>query len=153
MLEQEWQNILADNLDKLSQIISPVKEKTVKLEEGENRIVSIFFLDLKGFTKMSEKLHPEKVKRIIDKIFKVFTNVILKYGGYIDKYEGDLIMALFGSKQTSETDTERAIRSGLEILNKLKQINEMLKYRNFELGVRIGINTGLVTTGKIGLGR
>ncbi len=102
---------------------------------------------------MSEKLHPEKVKRIIDKIFKVFTNVILKYGGYIDKYEGDLIMALFGSKQTSETDTERAIRSGLEILNKLKQINEMLKYRNFELGVRIGINTGLVTTGKIGLGR
>ncbi|MCK4815998.1 adenylate/guanylate cyclase domain-containing protein, partial [bacterium] len=93
MLEQEWQNILTDDLDKLSQIISPVKEKTVKLEEGENRIVSIFFLDLKGFTKMSEKLHPEKVKRIIDKIFKVFTNVILKYGGYIDKYEGDLIMA------------------------------------------------------------
>ncbi|MCD4819173.1 MAG: tetratricopeptide repeat protein, partial [Candidatus Cloacimonetes bacterium] len=153
MFEEKWQNLIEDDLDKLSEIINPIQEKTLKLEEGENRIVSIFFLDIKGFTSMSEKLHPEEVKRIIDRIFKVFTNVILKYGGYIDKYEGDLIMALFGSKRTSETDTERAIKSGLNILNKLKQINEMLNPQNIELGIRIGINTGLVTTGKVGLGR
>ncbi len=153
MFEKKWQNLIEDDLDKLSEIINPVKEKTIKLEEGENRIVSIFFLDIKGFTAMSEKLQSEQVKRIIDRIFKVFTNVILKYGGYIDKYEGDLIMAHFGSKITSETDTERAIKSGLEILNKIKQINEMLTQRKIELNVRIGINTGMVTTGKIGLQR
>ncbi|NQV17697.1 MAG: tetratricopeptide repeat protein [Armatimonadetes bacterium] len=153
MFEENWQSLFEEDLDKLSEIINPVKDKTLKLEEGENRIVSIFFLDIKGFTSISEKLHPEKIKRIIDRIFKVFSNVIIKYGGNIDKYEGDKIMALFGSKRTSETDTERAVKSGLDILNKLKQINEMLKPQNIELNVRIGINTGLVTTGKVGLGR
>ncbi len=153
MFEDNWQTMFDDDLDKLSEIINPVREKTVKLEEGENRIVSIFFLDIKGFTAMSEKLHPEQVKRTIDRIFKVFSNVILKYGGYVSQYEGDKIIAFFGSRITSETDTERAIRSGLEILGKLKQINEMLKHQTIELGIRIGINTGLVTTGRIGLGR
>ncbi|MCD4817182.1 MAG: tetratricopeptide repeat protein [Candidatus Cloacimonetes bacterium] len=153
MIDENWQSLLEDDLDILSEIINPVKDKTIKLKEGENRVVSIFFLDIKGFTSMSEKLHSEKLKHIIDRIFKVFTNVIIKYGGYIDKYEGDLIMVLFGSKKTSETDTERAIKSGLEILSKLKQINNMLKSQNIELSVRIGINTGLVTTGKVGLGR
>ncbi|MCD4819868.1 MAG: tetratricopeptide repeat protein, partial [Candidatus Cloacimonetes bacterium] len=153
MFDEKWQKLLEDDLDILSEIINPVQEKTLKLEDGENRIVSILFLDIKGFTAMSEKLHHEKVKQIIDRIFKVFTNVILKYGGYIDKYEGDLIMALFGSKKTSETDTERAILSGLEILNKLKHINEIFKPQNRELSLRIGINTGYVTTGKVGLGR
>lgn len=137
MFDDKWQILLEDDLGKLSEIINPVAEKTIKLEEGENRIVSMFFLDIKGFTSMSEKLHSEEVKRIINRVFKVFTNVILKYGGYIDKYEGDLIMALFGSKKTSETDTERAIKSGLDILSKLKQINEMLKPQNIELSVRI----------------
>lgn len=153
MFEENWQSLFEDDLDKLSEIINPVQEKTVKLEEGENRIVSIFFLDIKGFTSMSEKLHPEQVKRTIDRIFKVFSNVILKYGGYISLYEGDKIMALFGSKVTTETDTERSIRSGLEILNKIKYINEMLKPQEIELGIRIGINTDFVTTGRVGLGR
>ncbi len=153
MFEENWQTFLEDDLNKLSQIINPVSETTLKLEEGENRVVTIFFLDIKGFTAMSEKLHSELLKRIIDKIFKVFSNVIIKFGGFINQYEGDKIMAFYGSRVTTEADTERAIRSGLEILSKLKQVNEVLISHDIELNVRIGINTGLVTTGKVGLQR
>ena len=143
-------DFITDDLDMLSEILNPVEEKTLKFEEGENRVVSILFLDVKGFTAMSESLSSEDVKRTMDKILTAFSNSIIKYGGYIDKYEGDLIMALFGSKITSETDTERAINAGLKILSDLKHINKIL---NIDLKVRIGINTGEVTTGKVGMKR
>ena len=144
------EDFISNDLDMLSEILNPVEEKTLKFEEGENRVVSILFLDVKGFTAMSESMSSEDVKRTMDKILTAFSNSIIKYGGYIDKYEGDLIMALFGSKITSETDTERAINAGLKILSDLKHINKIL---NIDLSVRIGINTGEVTTGKVGMKR
>ena len=143
-------SFIRDDLDALSEILNPVEEKTIKFEDGENRVVSILFLDVKGFTAMSEKMSPEEVKRIMDKILTAFSNSIIKFGGYIDKYEGDLIMALFGSKITTETDTERAINAGLKILSDLTHINKIL---NIDISVRIGINTGEVTTGKVGMKR
>ncbi len=145
-----FSDIVSDDLEKLSEIFNPVDKKTADFEEGENRTVSILFLDVKGFTAMSEKMSSEDVKRIMDKILTALSNSILKFGGYIDKYEGDLIMALFGSRITSETDTQRAIDAGLKILSDLKHINKIL---NIELSVRIGINTGEVTTGRVGMKR
>ena len=99
---------------------------------------------------MSEKLDPEFVQSTIDKIMSVFTQVIKSHGGYVDKYSGDEIMALFGAKVASEVDTERAIRSGLKMLDNLEKFNEYMKRQSeFEvvkepIGIRIGINTGLV---------
>ncbi|MEE2858944.1 MAG: adenylate/guanylate cyclase domain-containing protein, partial [Candidatus Neomarinimicrobiota bacterium] len=135
------------------------EEKTLQLKDGERRNVAILFADLKGFTAMSEKLDPEFVQSTIDKIMSVFTQVIKSHGGYVDKYSGDEIMALFGAKVASEVDTERAIRSGLKMLENLEKFNEYMKRQSeFDvikepIGIRIGINTGLVTTGKIGEGR
>ncbi|MCK4979962.1 MAG: hypothetical protein KAS62_06180, partial [Candidatus Delongbacteria bacterium] len=57
------EDFIADDLDMLSEILNPVEEKTIKFEDGENRVVSILFLDVKGFTAMSEKMSPEEVKR------------------------------------------------------------------------------------------
>ena len=96
MTEKTNQHWMQEDLEKLSQIINPVTEKTKKLKEGENRIVSVFFLDIHGFTALSEKLRSESVHEMMDKVLEVFSNSVLKYGGYIDKYEGDLIMALLG---------------------------------------------------------
>lgn len=133
-----------------------VKPETLELKEGERRIVSILFADIKGFTPISEQLDPEQIRAIFDNILKVFTHCIKKYGGYVDKYQGDLVMALFGAKKASEEDTQRAIYCGLEMITQLKKFNDYLsqrsEYKNisFDLGVRIGINTGLVTTGKVG---
>ncbi|MCC7430990.1 tetratricopeptide repeat protein [bacterium] len=127
-----------------------------ELKEGERRVVTILFADVKGFTALSEKLDSEQVKAILDKILKIFTFCIEKFGGYVDKYEGDLIMALFGAKQTSVGETEHSIFAAFEMLESLTKFNFALKKLpqlegiSFELGIRIGINTGLVTTGKVG---
>ena len=80
----------------------------------------------------------------------VFAKVIKNHGGYIDKYSGDEVMALFGVKVASEVDTERAIQAGLQMLENLNKFNHYMKiqkeYSAIErpLAIRIGINTGLV---------
>ncbi len=129
-------------------------EETFHLDDGERREVAVLFADVKGFTAMSEKLDPEDVRRILDKLLQLFTVCIKNYGGYIDKYEGDLVMALFGAKMASEQDTERAVRAALDMLDKLMQFNAILQKNSrltgIQLGLRIGINTGLVTTGRVG---
>jgi class 3 adenylate cyclase/tetratricopeptide (TPR) repeat protein len=136
--------------------IITAKPEALELKEGERRIVSILFADIKGFTAISEQLDPEQIRAIFDNILKLFTHCIKKYGGYVDKYQGDLVMALFGAKKANEEDAQRAIYCGLEMITQLNKFNDYLsqriEYKNiyFDLGVRIGINTGLVTTGKVG---
>ena len=152
-------SIFTDNIFSQDPLEGLIEEKTTQLKEGERRTVAILFADLKGFTELSEKLDPELVQTTIDKIMNIFTQVIENHGGYIDKYSGDEVMALFGAKVASEADTERAIRAGLQMLKNLERFNTLIKTnKNFNnidtsLAVRIGINTGLVTTGKIGKGR
>ncbi|MCD4819445.1 MAG: tetratricopeptide repeat protein [Candidatus Cloacimonetes bacterium] len=130
------------------------KYQKLKLKEGERRQVSILFADLKGFTSLSENLDSEEVHTILDEILQVFTKCIEHYGGDIDKYEGDLVMAHFGAIKASERDTERAISSALLMIQQLQKFNRKLKRfpktKNVRLDVRIGINTGNVTTGKVG---
>ena len=72
------EDFIADDLDMLSEILNPVEEKTLKFEEGENRVVSILFLDVKGFTAMSESMSSEEVKRTMDKILQAFSSSIIK---------------------------------------------------------------------------
>ena len=132
------------------------EEKTVQLKEGERRNVAILFADIHGFTNLSEKLDHETVRDLLDGIFKIFTQSVEKHGGYVDKYSGDEIMALFGAKVASEVDTQRAVFCGLDILNKMSEINKKLPSKlqldsqDTHLSIRIGINTGVVTTGRIG---
>jgi len=146
-----------DEIDDLLKTDSFTKSsdiKKIKLHDGERREVSIMFLNIIGFDVISEKLDPEQLRMILDRLLQLLTLYIKHYGGYIDKYEGDLIMALFGAKKASEKDTERALKAALDILDKFKQFNLLLLknplLKDLDIGLRIGINTGLVTTGKIG---
>jgi adenylate cyclase len=133
---------------------SAVKPPVLELHDGERRIVSILFADVRGFTRMSEKLDPEQVRMVIDKLLQLFTICIKNYGGYVDKYEGDQVMALFGAKRASEMDTERCLRAALDMLEKLCLFNGILADKpameNMQLDIRVGVNTGLVTTGRVG---
>ena len=136
--------------------IDKVKDKTIKLKDGERRMVSILFADIKGFTALSESLDHEEIQSLMDHIMKIFTHSVESHGGYVDKYTGDQIMALFGAKAASEVDTQRAISTGLDMLLKLKKFNKIISKSNnynhvtINLSIRVGINTGMVTTGKIG---
>lgn len=150
MVLQNWSNTLKTDLGKLSIDFPHSKRSSLKLKEGERRTVSVLFADIKGFTSMSERLDPEDVQLIIDGCFKILTGEIEKLGGYIDKYEGDRIMALFGSLKASEHDTQNALRAAIAMRGKFAEINRILKEQGIEIGIRIGVNTGLVVTGKIG---
>ena len=148
-MADEWSQLLQTDLDRLFTGREKAGGETIKLKKGERRNVTVLFLDIKGFTSMSEKLDPEEVTQIINNVFKVLTGEIVRYGGMIDKYIGDCIMALFGAKKASEDDSERAIRAGLGMLIRMKQVNQLLAPKGIELGCRIGVNTGLVVAGEM----
>lgn len=137
-----------DNLDR--------KQKH-QLREGELREVTILFADIKGFTDLSTQLDPETIHLRMDEVMKIFSRCVTFYGGFVDKYIGDAIMALFGAKQASEHDTERAIRAALKMVEQLRRYNQKLKeipkYQDIELRIRVGINTGIVSVGKVGQSR
>ncbi|MCC7431429.1 tetratricopeptide repeat protein [bacterium] len=153
MISESWESLLQTDFDKLAGIVSESKVEKITLREGEKRVVSILFLDLHGFTKISEKLDPEEVRNIVDNTFKIFSKIIQNYNGYIDKYEGDLIMALFGSKKSSEHDTEKALYTAIELFEMLEKINGFLAQKGLKIEMRVGVNTGEVITGKVGIER
>ena len=85
------------------------------------------FSDLSGYTAMTEKLDPEEVKEIMDRIFGKISQVVVKYEGFIEKFVGDAVMAIFGVPKTHEDDPVRAIRAAREIHNLVKEISPLLK--------------------------
>ncbi|MEO0225594.1 MAG: adenylate/guanylate cyclase domain-containing protein, partial [candidate division WOR-3 bacterium] len=119
----------------------------------ERRLVTILFADLSGFTRLSHSLDPEDVQEVANACFEYLNPPIIKQGGMIHKYEGDLVIALFGIPVSHEDDPERAIKAGLEMLTLIPEINnaltEKLKTKT-DLGLHIGINSGTVVIGEVG---
>jgi hypothetical protein len=81
-------------------------EKPDLTSDGERKHVTVLFSDLTGYTAMSEKLDPEEVKEITTKLFDQISKVVGKYDGFIEKYAGDAVMALFGANQSHEDDPQ-----------------------------------------------
>ncbi|PKN37434.1 MAG: hypothetical protein CVU62_10625 [Deltaproteobacteria bacterium HGW-Deltaproteobacteria-2] len=112
---------------------------------GERKHVTVMFSDLSGYTAMNEKLDPEEVKEIMDTIFGKISQVVVKYEGFIEKFVGDAVMAIFGVPKTHEDDPVRAIRAAREIHNLVKEISPTLSKKiGRPLYMHTGINTGLV---------
>jgi class 3 adenylate cyclase len=117
--------------------------------KDERKLVTIMFVDVSGFTALSEKLDPEKVRELTNACFDWLVPVVQKYGGTIDKFIGDEIMALFGAPVAHEDDAERALRAGLEMMDGIAAFNRL---HGTEIGLHLGINTGLVVAGQVGAG-
>ena len=129
-------------------------EKLATETEGERKHVTVLFSDLSGYTAMSEKLDPEEVKEIMSRIFGEIAQVVTKYEGFVEKFVGDAVMALFGVPKAHEDDPVRAIRVAREIHNMVEAIAPELEERvGHVLSMHSGINTGLVVTGEVDLGR
>lgn len=119
--------------------------------EGERRVVTVLFADVSGFTAMSEKMDPEEVSAIMNAFFQVLSDQIFKFGGTIDKYIGDCIMALFGAPIAHEDDAERAVGAAWEMQVQGGKFADDLEERTgIRLKIRIGLNTGLVVAGSVG---
>ena len=113
--------------------------------------MTVLFADLSGYTAASERMDPERVKALVDQALRRLGEEVERFGGTVDKYIGDNVMALFGAPVAHEDDAERAVRAGLGMQDAMGEINERLAVSHdatFEL--RVGINTGEVVAGAVG---
>ena len=91
--------------------------------EGERKQVTVVFADISGFTALSERLDPEDVAVLTNEVLKELAEAVYQYEGYIDKFIGDAVMAVFGAPVTHEDDPERALRATLAMRERLSQLN------------------------------
>jgi predicted ATPase/class 3 adenylate cyclase len=115
--------------------------------EAERRLVSVLFGDLVGFTPLSEDQDPEAVRELLSRYFDTARRVIERYGGTVEKFIGDAVMAVWGTPIAREDDAERAVRAGLELVEIVSTLGE-------GLAMRVGVVTGeaAVTIGAEGQG-
>src|SRR6476619_5821650 len=106
----------------------------------ERKVVSVLFCDLVGFTQASETADPEDVSARLRSYHTRMREEIERYGGTVEKFIGDAVMAVFGAPVAHEDDAERAVRAGLRLLEAIEELNEADPA--LRLQVRIGINTG-----------
>ncbi len=137
--------------DVLNEVLHNYQEY-MKSSTGQKVEITVLFSDIRGFTTMSETTEPEKIVEMLNVHFKVMADIILKHNGTIDKYIGDAIMAFWGAPVKSESHAEDAVLAGKEMMEGLKEVNQILKEKGFshEIHIGIGINTGMATIGNIG---
>ncbi len=109
---------------------------------AERRVCSVLFCDLVGFTPLSESRDAEEVRELLSRYFDTARTVITRYGGTIEKFIGDAVMAVWGTPVAVEGDTERAVRAGLELLDAVETLGAEIHAPG--LRGRAGIVTGEV---------
>ena len=107
---------------------------------SERRLVSVLFADLVGFTSMSERLDPEEVRELMGSYYDRCRSLIERYGGAVEKFIGDAVMAVWGSPVAREDDAERAVRAALSLTAAVTRLGEEVGMP--ELRVRAGVLTG-----------
>ena len=120
---------------------------------GETKELTFMFSDIRGFTPLSEKYqsNPADLTKVINKFLTPMTNIIMKNGGTIDKYMGDCIMAFWNAPIDTPNHKELAIKSALEMMDKLKELNETDGFgEGNKINIGIGINTGKCIVGNMG---
>ncbi|HET8577914.1 MAG TPA: adenylate/guanylate cyclase domain-containing protein [Methylomirabilota bacterium] len=118
--------------------------------EGERKQVTVLFVDVSGFTSLSERLDPEEVHRLMNRAFDLMLAEVHGYEGTVNQFLGDGIMALFGAPIAHEDHARRAVHAALGIRKALEALQQELRPRGISFSVRQGLNTGLVVVGSIG---
>jgi class 3 adenylate cyclase len=118
----------------------------------ERRVCSVLFVDLVGFTPLSEGRDPEEVRELLSRYFELARTIIGRYGGTVEKFIGDAVMAVWGTLVVAEGDAERAVRAGLDLVAAVGVLGSELAVSG--LTARAGVVTGevAVTLGATGEG-
>ncbi len=134
------------------QVVDELLDDDAKLNlGGEEREVTILFSDIRGFTSMSEKMKPEDVVGTLNEYFSDMIDIVFKHNGTLDKIIGDELMIVYGAPIAAEDDTERAIKTAIEMQEKIEEMNNVGKTQQKKpIKVGMGINRGLVISGNIG---
>ncbi|WNR43175.1 CHASE2 domain-containing protein [Paenibacillus roseipurpureus] len=118
---------------------------------GSRKDISLIFVDIRGFTPMSERLEPEQVIQVLNEYLDVCTKAIFKFNGTLDKFIGDGVMAMFGAPIEYDNHPEMAVRAAIEMKSQADILEQKL-IRNYGIGVKfgLGINSGPAVVGNIG---
>jgi adenylate cyclase len=119
---------------------------------GEEREVSVLFSDVAGFTALSEGLTPAELVATMNVYLSAMTEIVEANGGFVDKYIGDAIVAVFGAPIDDPAHARAAVKAALECQAALARLNDdpAQPFRGKRLGARIGVNTGRALVGNIG---
>ena len=133
-------------------IVREVLKNPVDAQLGGRRTdLTVLFSDIRGFTTLSEKLAPEEVVELLNEYLTVMTEIIFRHGGTVDKFEGDAILVFFGAPQPQEDQGERAVRTALEMRERLSGLQESWMERTKDpLRIGVAIHSGEVMVGNIG---
>ncbi|MGH2442294.1 MAG: AAA family ATPase [Chloroflexota bacterium] len=119
-----------------------------EIPREERRLITALFCDLAGFTPLSETLDPEDVRDIQSAYFEAMSEQIERYGGTVEKYAGDAVLALFGAPVAHEDDAERAVLCALRMQAAIQPVAVQAGRRwHVEPAIRVGVNTGEVVSG------
>jgi predicted ATPase/class 3 adenylate cyclase len=131
---------------------APVARETPEAPAAERRLVSVLFADLVGFTSASETRDAEDTRELLSRYFDTCRRLIELYGGTVEKFIGDAVMAVWGTPAATEDDAERAVRAALDLVAAVTALGD--EVGALDLGARAGVLTGeaAVTIGAEGQG-
>jgi class 3 adenylate cyclase len=136
----------------LERFLAPDVVDRVAEEAGslsmEERSASVLFADISGFTALTERASPERVVELLDEFYRKMTEVVFSFGGTVDKFIGDEVMAIFGAPYSYGDDASRAIRAALAMREAFRGIKE--RHDFMEGALKIGLHHGKVLAGTVG---
>lgn len=118
---------------------------------GETREVTVFFSDIEGFSRLAEQMTPEQLMALTNEYLSAMTDVIESHDGYVDKYIGDSVVAVFGAPLDDPDHARSAARAALDCKAKLAELNHSsTAFQGIKVAQRIGINSGAALVGNFG---
>lgn len=144
-------------LKAMSQYLSPAVMHEVMKDPGklglggQKREMTVLFSDIRGFTSVSEKLDPQQLVHLLNEYLTAMTEVVFKYGGVLDKYMGDAIMAFWGAPVSQPDHAARACDTALGMMEELRILQARWEREGVpRLDIGIGLNTGMMSVGNMG---
>jgi adenylate cyclase len=118
---------------------------------GARQEISVYFSDIRGFTTLSEGMEPERLVELLNEYLSAMTEIVERHGGYVDKYIGDAIMAIWGAPVPAADHAARACRAAIEMRDRLAALRPTFLSRyGAELHARAGVNTTAAVVGNVG---
>jgi adenylate cyclase len=119
--------------------------------QATSKELTVMFCDMRGFTRMSEKMEPTRLQELLNTVFSRLTDLIRSNRGTIDKYMGDCVMAFWGAPVDISNHAHLSVKAAMEMANAVRHVNEEHRAKGIaEIGIGIGLNTGTMCVGDMG---
>jgi len=154
VLSENWKQSQIKNV--FSNYVSPeiiemmLRNKEKDYLQTKKEEITVLFSDIRGFTKLSEKVPPEKIVEMMNEHLNIMTEIILKNKGMVDKFIGDAIMAVWGVPVYQESHAFKAINAGFEMQKAQKKLERKYAKEGLKFVMGVGVNTGEAIVGNIG---